>query len=141
VTASHSTGENVLTQGYKKITAELRRFYLLDETRLERRAAARYNVRTSVEFGWGGAVYSGWLHDISVNGAFILSSCRPPVGAEIDVAIRFPGSSDIFPGMVIRSKAKVVRVEMDHQTGFAVLAKLDRLVRRGKIRSPRVPED
>jgi hypothetical protein len=123
----------------RKILTACKRVDLSDEVAVEKRHAARYRVHASVDFGWDGIRGVGNVHDVSTGGAFVVCSNPPPAGTIIDIEVHFPGSSDISPGLTIRSKGKVVRVISNSHTGFAVVAKLDRLVRRGTLRSPAVP--
>jgi len=103
---------------------------LADGVTLDRRHAVRYKLRAAAEFRWDVTEGIGWTRDVSVSGAYVVCPIVPPLEKTIDIEVRFSRNSDIYPGLTIRSKGRVVRVESNPQSGFAVLAKLDRLARR-----------
>lgn len=101
----------------------------------ERRRAVRYRVQATAGFAYDGERGVGNVLDVSVGGAYVVCISPPPVGKDVDFEVHFPTSSAISPGLTLRSKGRVVRVESNSHAGFAVEAKLDRLARRGSLRS------
>jgi hypothetical protein len=64
---------------------------------LQRRTAVRYKLRLPVIFHWNDGVEhtsGGFTSDVALDGALILSSDSPPIGAEVHIEVLLPS-----PGM------------------------------------------
>jgi PilZ domain len=89
---------------------------------LERRSAKRYKLRLPVIFDWNDGVVEhtegGFTRDVALNGAMILSSRCPPVGADIRIEVLIPSPGHIAEEIRIECVGKVTRVE--EHTGFGV---------------------
>jgi hypothetical protein len=63
------------------------------ERRLQRRDAVRYKLQLPVIFHWNDGqdhVGGGFTNDVALDGALILSSNCPPVGASIRIEVLLP---------------------------------------------------
>src|ERR1700691_2421602 len=83
----------------------------------ERRAAVRYRLRLPVIFHWedGGREQTegGFTTDVALDGALILSSRCPPVGADIRIEVLIPSPDQTAEEIRIECVGKVTRVA-DH---------------------------
>lgn len=80
--------------------------------RLERRWAARFSFRTSLEIEWGSAVLRGNTRDISSNGMFIEAPDTLWVGAGFTVRLHLP--------QPVKINCQVKRVEPGRGMGVSV---------------------
>lgn len=81
--------------------------------RKERRAAARYKLRLPVIFHWNdGAEHTegGFTSDVAIDGALIISSKCPPIGAKIRVQILLPSPDQSGEELRIECLGTVTRV-------------------------------
>lgn len=88
---------------------------------LERRSARRYKLRLPVIFHWNdGAEHTegGFTSDVALNGAMILSSRCPPVGADIRIEVLIPSPGHATEEIRVECVGKVTRIE--EHTGFGV---------------------
>lgn len=88
---------------------------------LERRSAMRYKLRLPVIFHWNdGAEHTegGFTSDVALNGAMILSSRCPPIGADIRIEVLIPSPGHAAEEIRVECVGKVTRVEK--HTGFGV---------------------
>jgi hypothetical protein len=99
---------------------------------MDRRYGPRFNLNVQVSFVWkprGAESQSGEgeTRDVSGRGLFVFTdACFPPVGTSVRLSMVLP-STDGGPGLVMRSKATVVRVESGEGSasgkGFAAVTK------------------
>jgi hypothetical protein len=97
---------------------------------VELRKQVRYRLSASAVFAWQGAnrsrtVGEGITRDISLGGAFILSSTCPPVGAtaQLDVFLS-PAHSGASRTVRFKTEATVTRIERPAAPqGFAVASR------------------
>ena len=83
---------------------------------LERRTAMRYKLRLPVIFHWNDGVdhtEGGFTTDVALNGALILSSIRPPLGADVRIEVLIPSPDHSAEEIRIECLGKVTRVA-DH---------------------------
>ena len=94
----------------------------LVEQTLERRSAVRYKLRLPVIFHWDDGTehtQGGFTHDVSMEGALILSAECPPIGSDIRIEMLFPPLDQSGETLRIQCTGKIIRVA--HQAGcFAV---------------------
>jgi len=79
----------------------------------ERRGAVRYNLRLPVIFHWNDGTdhtAGGFTCDVSLEGALILSSTCPPVGADVRIEVLVPSPDDSSEEIRIECTGKVKRV-------------------------------
>lgn len=103
--------------------------------RMELRNRVRYRLAASAVFAWKGANRSrlrgeGITRDISLTGAFVLSSTCPPVGAIIQLDVFLASSvPGMNKGVRIKAQATVTRVEHSETVeGFAAVSQNLKLV-------------
>ena len=85
----------------------------------ERRNAMRYRLRLPVIFHWNdGADHTegGFRNDVALDGALILSSKCPPIGADVRIEVLIPSPDQSAEGIRIECVGKVTRVW--EQPGF-----------------------
>jgi hypothetical protein len=78
---------------------------------LQRRAAVRYQLRFPVIFHWNDGVEhtsGGFTSNVALDGALILSSDCPPVGAEVRVEMLIPSPETKNVELHIGSSGKVI---------------------------------
>jgi hypothetical protein len=83
------------------------------ERRLQHRSSVRYRLRLPVIFHWNdGADHTegGFTSDVALDGALILSSRCPPVGADVRIEILIPAPGSIGEEIRIECLGKVTRV-------------------------------
>ena len=79
----------------------------------ERRAAVRYRLRLPVIFHWEDGrehTEGGFTSDIALDGALILSSRCPPVGADVRIEVLIPSPDHSTEEIRIECIGKVTRV-------------------------------
>jgi len=79
----------------------------------ERRAAVRYRLRLPVIFHWDDGreqTEGGFTNDIALNGALILSSRCPPIGADVRIEVLIPVPDHLAEEIRIECIGKVTRV-------------------------------
>ena len=98
---------------------------------MEMRKEIRYRLDASALFSWESSQHTrlhgeGITRDISVFGAFILSSTCPPVDVPIQVEVILPSLTGQKPVIRVSGSAFVLRVdhsmEAEGQNGFAVVS-------------------
>ena len=80
---------------------------------LERRSAVRYRLRLPVIFHWDDGkehTEGGFTSDIALDGALILSSRCPPVGADVRIEVLIPVPDHSAEEIRIECVGKVTRV-------------------------------
>jgi PilZ domain len=97
---------------------------------MELRSRVRHRLSADAVFTWEGPcnkrlVAEGVTRDISVAGAFIFTRTCPPVGATLELEIFLsPTAGDRAPTVLIKTEAKVIRVEHSATVeGFAVVGR------------------
>ena len=83
----------------------------------ERRIATRYRLRLPVIFHWndgGVRTEGGFTCDVAVDGALIVSSTCPPVGADVRIEVLVPSPDDSAEQIRIECIGKVMRVWDQH---------------------------
>jgi hypothetical protein len=97
---------------------------------METRKEIRYRLDAPAVFSWEGLNRrrfqgEGITRDISVQGAFILTTTMPPPDCSLEVDILLPSLTGMTSTMRINGKAKVVRIERPESSarvhGFAVV--------------------
>jgi hypothetical protein len=79
----------------------------------ERRAAVRYRLRLPVIFHWENGrehTEGGFTSDIALDGALILSSRCPPLGADVRIEVLIPSPDHSAEEIRIECIGKVTRV-------------------------------
>jgi hypothetical protein len=79
----------------------------------ERRAAVRYRLRLPVIFHWNDGTErteGGFTSDVALDGALILSSKCPPVGADIRIEVLIPAPDHSDEEIRIECIGRVTRV-------------------------------
>jgi hypothetical protein len=79
----------------------------------EQRTAVRYKLRLPVIFRWNDGVEhteGGFTSDVALDGALILSSRCPKVGADIRIEVLIPSPDDSAEEIRIECVGKVTRV-------------------------------
>jgi hypothetical protein len=98
----------------------------------ERRKNNRYRLAVPVIFSWRDARQAqheglGLTRDLSIRAAFVLTTCPPPLQANIKLKAFFPPVLGVAALMRIHGEGKVVRVEpiKHHEApgGFAMAGK------------------
>jgi hypothetical protein len=98
---------------------------------LERRKIIRYRMRAQVIFHWSRSRKErfqgeGTTRDVSLGGAYILTTTCPPVSTTVQMEIIFPPLHSVSSTR-IRAKMKVLRVEPaiagERRGGFSVIGK------------------
>lgn len=83
------------------------------ERNLQRRAAVRYKLQLPVIFYWNdGAEHAGvgFTSDVALDGALIMASKCPPVGADVRIEILLPSPDRSGEELRIECVGKVTRV-------------------------------
>jgi hypothetical protein len=97
---------------------------------MELRNELRFGLNAPADFTWevegrGWARGDGITRDLSIVGAFVVTSNCPPVQTAVRVEIALPSLSSLSSAIRLLGKARVVRVEQTpggcRQTGFAIL--------------------
>jgi hypothetical protein len=100
----------------------------------------RYRLGVPVVFFWRDAPETphegiGLTRDLSVSGAFVLTTSPPPLEADIKLKAFLPRGRSAIPPLRIHGQGQVVRVEPGHEGepcgGFAVAGERF-VVRRGE---------
>ncbi len=93
---------------------------------VEQRQFIRYPLRVPIIFNWRDAwgrsrQGAGFTRDISTAGVFVLCSDPPPTGADLSLeALLPPLETPGTPGLQLRAKGRVLRVELEGDVaGFA----------------------
>ncbi len=90
----------------------------------ERRAAVRYRLRLPVIFHWNDGAdrtEGGFTCDVAADGALILSSKCPPIGADVRIEVLVPSPDQSAEEIRIECIGKVKRVwEQPGSTYFGV---------------------
>src|SRR5271169_682171 len=96
---------------------------------MELRNRVRYRLTANAVFAWEGAQHNrlqgeGVTRDISLTGAFILTSTCPAVGTTVQLDVYLSRTpSDASRTMRIRTDATVIRVDhCDSDEGFAAVS-------------------
>jgi hypothetical protein len=122
----HSFGGLFPLAKYHILTTLMARSPVLELTK-QRRSAVRYKLRLPVIFHWTeetDQTYGGFTSDISVEGALILSSHCPPIGADVRVEILIPAPDSSTEGIRIDFVGMVTRVSTQPPT-FGVTGRFD----------------
>ena len=107
---------------------------------MERRKSTRYRLGVPVIFSWRNERQVqheglGLTRDVSIRGAFVLTTSPPPLQANIKLEAFFPPVSSAAAPMRIHGEGRAVRVEVvkHHEVprGFAVVGKRF-VLRRGE---------
>ena len=91
---------------------------------VERRKGNRYRLGIPVVFSWGDAGQRqhdgfGLTRDVSIRGAFVLTTSPPPLGAHIKLKAFLPPVVGVPTSTRIQAEGKVVRVEANsHDKGL-----------------------
>lgn len=83
------------------------------ERRLQRRSYVRYKLRLPVIFHWNDGTdhtEGGFTSDVSLDGALILSSICPPIGADVQVELLVPAPGDAAEEIRVKCCGTVTRV-------------------------------
>jgi hypothetical protein len=106
------------------------------------RKSMRFPVEAHAEFWWWDekGVYrktAGRSRNVSVRGAFVVTTVCPPVGAKVGLTVSIPDSPDTSDALRIELAGRVLRVEQSptdlQDCGFAVLGDDVVLVRGQQI--------
>jgi hypothetical protein len=96
---------------------------------MEMRREIRYRLGAPVLFSWESGRHEhfqgeGVTRDISVFGAFILTSTCPPVEVPVKVEVALPSIPGLYPAMQITGEARVLRVDNPSKgkNGFAMVS-------------------
>lgn len=93
---------------------------------MDRRQGNRYDLKASIEFSWTDLEGNrhreeGLTRDISEFGIFVVTNCRPPLGAQVSFEVSFPSES--AQAVRLQASGPVVRLETPNesegQCGFA----------------------
>ena len=76
----------------------------------DRRSVSRIQVHLDCQFTFQGIEYAAFIRDISLKGAFLLSSFMPPYGANLTIRIKTALLEDplILEGKVVRRDCKEI---------------------------------
>jgi hypothetical protein len=106
----------------------------------ERRKHNRYRLGIPVTFSWREARQAaqggfGLTRDVSIRGAFVFTTCPPPLRAGIKLKAFFPPVVGVATSLRLHGEGRAVRVEAVKQDeapgGFAVVGKRF-VLRRGE---------
>jgi hypothetical protein len=86
----------------------------------------RYRLAAAVNFSWETKDHRvhhgrGETRDCSISGAFVFSPCKLPIGSILQMEFSLPRLLAAGPGALLKTRARVVRVEPE---GFAVLTEM-----------------
>ena len=87
------------------------------ERNLKHRTAVRYKLQLPVIFYWNdGAEHmgGGFTSDVALDGALILSSKSPPVGAQVRIEVLLPAPDHVSEDLLLECVGKVTRVLENH---------------------------
>ena len=115
-----STTQPVVSQGFSnfwQLTHEPKPLYsglhMQQDFPPERRAAVRYRLRLPVIFHWNDGAdrtEGGFTCDVAADGALILSSKCPPIGADVRIEVLVPSPDQSAEEIRIECIGKVKRV-------------------------------
>ncbi len=97
---------------------------------MEMRKDIRYRLDAPAVFSWEGASHrrfqgEGITRDISVQGAFIMTTTMPPPDCPVQVDLLLPSLTGVMATMRITGRARVIRLERSSKEtwirGFAVI--------------------
>ena len=76
----------------------------------DRRSASRIQVHLDCQYTFQGIEHDAFIRDISLKGAFLLSSFMPPYGANLSIRIKTALLEDplILEGKIVRSDFKQI---------------------------------
>lgn len=80
---------------------------------INRRTAVRYRLRLPVIFHWNDGVEhteGGFTNDVALDGALIVSSRCPPIGADVRIEVLIPAPHESEEEIRIECVGKVMRV-------------------------------
>lgn len=83
------------------------------ERRLQRRSSVRYKLRLPVIFHWNDGTdhtEGGFTNDIALDGALILSSICPPIGADVQIEVLVPAPGGTAEEIRVKCSGTVTRV-------------------------------
>ena len=116
--------------GYPGIRGEIQIAHQV-EASVERRKGIRYRLNAPAVFRWSGPESGhhqaeGVTRDMSVAGAFVITSTCPPPNSMIQMEVVFP-ISDGAPKPLMKANMMVLRVESDiagkKRSGFSAVSK------------------
>jgi PilZ domain len=88
---------------------------------IERRTAMRYKLRLPVIFHWNDGTEQtdgGFTTDVALDGALILSSRCPPVGADVRIEVLIPSLGQNAEEIRIECVGTVTRVAQQPGSGY-----------------------
>jgi hypothetical protein len=87
----------------------------------DKRVFPRLKKRLVVEFGVEGESHTGFTHDLSYTGFFIVSTRLPPPGTAVSVTLHLPDGKRVpLSGKTVRARRVPPQLRDSMQNGFSL---------------------
>jgi Tfp pilus assembly protein PilZ len=87
----------------------------------DKRVFPRLKKRLVVEFAYDGTLHSGFTHDVSYTGFFVVANRIPPAGTDVVLTLHLPNTKRIpLNGKVVRSRRAPTQLASSVPSGFSV---------------------